>query len=187
MSVGLLFLAALASVITVGTVCAWLDDNWRSSRYRRARARQVLFPTLAEWPKATAFFDAVQAAAAPPWFQHCQAKLDTEHQLATRLQRRYHASVVQCISVLGLGFIITCISSIAVRENENLEHFAAQYDLIATIYALAWFISARMTNRSFVCQRSLVEILRAWLHLAILFPLEKSQAAEMAFDATADQ
>ncbi len=181
------FFAACATVVTVGAVFAWLDRDWRRLRYRRAKLRPVPLPTRSEWPKANAFFDAIDSAAAPHWFQSCQVKLDVEHDLAGRLQRRYHTSVVQCVSVLGVGFIITCISSIAVRDSETLEHFAAQYDLVATVYALAWFIAARVINRRFVGQRSLTEILRAWLHLAILFPLERSKTVETALQTTASE
>lgn len=180
MSVVLMLLAALASVVVIGNGAAWWDGRRRQSRYKPVND----LPTLCLPAGAShTFADAIAAATRPGWFEACGKGIEVEDKSAASLQRRYHSSVTQCIWVLGFGFIVTCLSSIAIRNDLNLEHYAAGYDFMATIYALFCFLRARHINRNFVRQRCLVEILRAWVPLAIVFPLEKAKAIDVAFQA----
>ena len=94
---------------------------------------------------------------------------------ADRLQKRYHSCVGRCFAVLSVGIIIMCVSVIVFRDDYTLKKFATQFDLIATVYALFCFVIARFVNQAFVMQRAFVESMRAWLHLAVLFPLERSR------------
>ena len=45
------------------------------------------------------------------------------------------------------------------------------------------FIAARYANRAFVIKRSFIETLRAWIHLALVFPLERSGDVFAAYQA----
>ena len=51
---------------------------------------------------------------------------------------------------LTVGAILVCVSAIIVREEPTLEKFVANFDLLATIYALSFFIVARISNRVFI-------------------------------------
>jgi hypothetical protein len=169
-----LFIAACALVVLVGAASAWIDQHLRSRRYRRAKQAQAAFENDSMFLRTAPIAAALEKAQAPSWFQSCQNDINAEHESANYLQKWYHRCVAQCIAVLSMGVLVTCISAIAVRSNEDLERFAAHYDLIATLYALTFFTIARFINPRFVKQRSFTELLRAWVHLAIVFPFERS-------------
>jgi hypothetical protein len=177
----ILFIAACASVVLVGIASAWNDQHFRSRRYRRAKQRHSIVETEAALPESAPLATALEKAQAPDWFHGCQNDINVEHERAVRLQKMYHSCVAQCIAVLSIGVIVTCLHAIALRSNEDLEKFATHYDLIATLYALIFFILARVANRKFVKQRSFVEFLRAWMHLAIIFPLERFRGVDDAY------
>lgn len=181
-SVVLLVVAGLA-VATVGASYARLDKRWRRLRYRRAKGLRVALDPTAQLPEAVHPTALLQSAQEPGWFAACQSDLNSEDRKAEHLQTRYHSCVARCVVVLSVGVIIMCISVIIFRESSALKKFVTHFDLIATIYALICFAIARVTNKAFVAQRSLIETLRAWMHLALVFPLERSLSANDAYPA----
>jgi hypothetical protein len=180
-----LFIAAAISVTAVGEGYAHVDR--RSRRLRRLRAKQLPrsdapVELLREDVRPTAL---LAAASEPGWFKACQDDLTMEDREAGKLQTRYHGSVARCIAVLTVGAILVCVSAIIVRGEPTLEKFVANFDLLATIYALSFFIVARISNRVFVAHRSFIETLRAWIHLALIFPLERpASTVTEAYPAT---
>jgi hypothetical protein len=177
----ILFVAAGVAVILVGAVFARIDRSWRSSKYRRTGRHRPGAEVVASLPSSSALAAMLREAQAPTWFVSCQNDVNVEHDVAVRLQKRYDGLVARCIAVLGIGAIITCVSAIALRDNAGLNDFAAQYDVMATLYALACFVAARFANRAFVRQRAFVELLRAWTHLLLIFPLQGSDSVEAAY------
>jgi hypothetical protein len=181
-SLGLLVLAALA-VLVVGAVAARLERHWRTQRAAQAKRRQETRDPLAEINPTPALTDMVGLALEPPWYQACDTDRKKEDDKAVRLQSRYHSCVARCIGVLSVGVVIICLSIIVYRDVDWLEKFATNFDLIATLYALFFFFGARIANEGFVITRSFVETLRAWTHLAIVFPLERGIDVISAYQA----
>ncbi len=181
-SLGLFILAAIG-VLVVGAVAARLDRHWRERRRRRARQHQAELDPMAEIRATPALTDMVGLALEPPWFQACEDDRRREDDEAVRLQSLYHSCVARCIGVLSVGVVIICLSIIVYRDIGWLKKFATDFDLLATVYALVFFFRARFVNDKFVITRSFVETLRAWTHLAIVFPLERAGDAIAAYQA----
>jgi hypothetical protein len=181
-SLGLFVLAAIG-VLLAGAVSARLERHWRKRRAEGAKRRQAERDPMAEIKPTPALTDMVGLALEPPWYAACEQDRKKEDDKAVQLQSRYHSCVARCIGVLSVGVVIICLSIVVYRDVAWLEKFATDFDLIATLYALAFFFGARIANNRFVIARSFVETLRAWTHLAIVFPLERGIDAISAYQA----
>jgi len=179
---GLLILSAIG-VLVVGEVSAWLDRHWRGQRRRRANQRHAERDPMEEVRPTQALKDMIGLALEPPWYQACDADRKKADNEAARLQSRYHSCVARCIGVLSVGVVIICLSIIVYRDVGWLKKFATCFDLIAALYALGFFLLARIVNNKFVITRAFVETLRAWIHLAIVFPLERTGDVAAAYQA----
>ncbi len=179
---GLLILSAIG-VLVVGEVSGRLDRYWRDQRRRRANRLHAMRDPMKEVRATPALTNMMELALEPPWYQACEVDRKKEDDKAVRLQSRYHSCVARCIGVLSVGIVIICLSIIVYRDVGWLKKFATYFDLIATVYALVFFFSARIVNDRFAITRSFVETLRAWIHLAIVFPLEKAGDVAAAYQA----
>lgn len=169
-----LALAALGVFLT-GAIYARFERWWRGRKYARVADAPDVIDVLDQVKETEGLSRVVDQAQPPTWFADCASNLRREDIEADRLQKLYHSCVGRCIAVLSIGVIIMCVSVIVFREDAILKKFATQFDLLATAYALYCFAVARYANKAFVMQRAFVESMRAWLHLAVLFPLEKSR------------
>src|SRR5262245_13744661 len=167
-----IFVTAAAAVLLVGALAARVARSRRARRFRRARGRQVAFDPITKLPEVSQPRDLVAQAQGPAWFSACQEDLVAEDRDAARRQNLYHSSVARCVAVLSVGVAIMCVSVIIYRDSTWLKKFVTHFDLIAVFYALGYFVAARYANRAFVIKRSFIETLRAWMHLALIFPLE---------------
>jgi hypothetical protein len=179
---GLLILSAIG-VLVVGEASAWLDARWRRQSRRRANERHAERKPMKEIEPTEALTAMIGLAVEPPWYQACDADRKREDNEAVRLQSRYHSCVARCIGALSVGVVIICLSIIVYRDVDWLKKFATCFDLMAAFYALVFFLWARFVNDRFVITRAFVETLRAWIHLAIIFPLEKGGDVAAAYQA----
>jgi hypothetical protein len=178
-----LFIQAAIAVLLVGSAAARFDRRRRERREARARERRVAIDPIAELPVPSRPTVLLNQARKPEWFQACEEDRKKEDDEAKRYQRRYRSCVASSVGALGFGVVIMCLSIVIYRETEWLKKFATHFDLLATFYALGCFVVARVANRAFVITRSFVETLRAWINLALIFPLEGSGDVFAAYKA----
>ena len=184
------WLLAASAVLIIGDLFAHWDIHWRASRKARPDLAEAEVVSRLQHAKehAPAIHARLAAKQEPPWFEPCSKSLAIDDAEAEQLQASYHSSVTRCIAVLSTGVIILAVNEIAIKGWWSqlygpAKTFVTLFELVATVYAIGFFFWARHTNALFVRKRAIVESLRSWLHLALLFPLEQGRTVEDAFES----
>ncbi|MGA8612835.1 MAG: hypothetical protein WB760_14285 [Xanthobacteraceae bacterium] len=158
-----LVVAAAASLL-FGQICVRLHEATQSKRYAaQRRRRQEIFARLQDRFKL------------PPYQPYARADglLDlvaSAHLTSIAAQRRYQRQIVRSSASLALAFVALAASVTLAHNFPTVKKVLTSIDLIALIFVLYHFVTARRSLSLWIDSRVRTELLRQYVFLSVLFP-----------------
>jgi hypothetical protein len=179
----LLVAGAFFAVLAIAEIAARFVGSYRSRPFSQNGAAEAETSRIPALLAEYGLVEVAETAVKPDRFDKAQSIVDSENKKAGFMQREYHEAVARCSWSAGFALALVCISVTVLKDNWEFQAVTAAVEVFAIAYALFFVVRGRFVNRRWVRQRSLVELLRAWLHLAIIFkmPRQEHNALEAAW------